>query len=331
MKPFYFLFLLISLINAFQISNPSCRFVSTSLNARRTKKQSLASIVEDGMISPPKRTKATKLPTNVPNKSMNTKKTPNSSISTDLEKWASSQGFDDLKLSTPTDNIKSARSTNDRQLPTLRTKQEDFMRDNESKRFFDDLLNALEGKNNLDQILSIVRSWVQLPSTSLKVLTAGANRRDYRLAWVGSDDAICHIGTGQHKVPLARLQEIFLTLEGRNRIQLYEVISLLGPFPNLRNTLQGSCQVIGSDNYQWKIVYDSMIDAMGKQLLADKEENKQRVDLEVLFCDKNAIIASIPSKTDQPKMDPFLNNGSKLLVFIYEEEMDSKLEALRAL
>ena len=67
---------------------------------------------------------------------------------------------------------------------------------------------------------------------------------DYTLAWVGSDDAICHVGTGLHKVPLARLQDIFLTVGNvgvtNNAWRMMEVIRILGPFPNVRNTLLGS-------------------------------------------------------------------------------------------
>jgi len=42
--------------------------------------------------------------------------------------------------------------------------------------------------------------------SSMKTLCAGQKRRDYTMIWAGSDDAICHLGTGLHKVPLARLQ-----------------------------------------------------------------------------------------------------------------------------
>jgi hypothetical protein len=73
---------------------------------------------------------------------------------------------------------------------------------------------------------------------------------------VGSEDAISHIGTGLHKVPLARLQEVFLSALGtttskksnknnnnKNRIELSEVIRLLGPFPNVKRTLQLTIQI----------------------------------------------------------------------------------------
>ena len=59
----------------------------------------------------------------------------------------------------------------------------------------------------------------------------GKRRPAYRLAWVGSDAAICHVGTSLHKVPLARLQEMYLLL-GYGKWELLEVIRILGPFPN---------------------------------------------------------------------------------------------------
>jgi hypothetical protein len=68
---------------------------------------------------------------------------------------------------------------------------------------------------------------------------------------VGSEDAISHIGTGLHKVPLARLQEVFLSALGtttakksnKNTHELSEVILLLGPFPNVKRTLQLTIQI----------------------------------------------------------------------------------------
>jgi hypothetical protein len=156
-------------------------------------------------------------------------------------------------------------------------------------------------------------------------------RLDYRLAWVGSDAAVSHTGTGLHKVALARLQEVFLSLTGRNRLQYTEVIRILGPFPNVKNTLQGSSSVLSTSaaadddasNENWKIVWDSMIDGTGKELLAGKAENTQTVLLNVCFCDERVLLATLPGKTI---LD---DNGKHVLLFIRELSMDDKLEALR--
>ena len=68
-------------------------------------------------------------------------------------------------------------------------------------------------------------------------------RNDYTLAWVESDKAIYHVGTGLHKVPLSRLQNIFLIM-GKVGFKMggwrmMEMIRILGRFPNVSDTLLG--------------------------------------------------------------------------------------------
>jgi hypothetical protein len=191
------------------------------------------------------------------------------------------------------------------------------------------LTEALEQTNNLDGILAAIRQLISVPSGNLRMLLAGGQKYNYRLAWVGSDDAICHVGTGLHKVPLARLQEVFLTCMGKNRLELLEVIRILGPFPNVKNILQGDCKVDrGEDIACMKITYDSMIDGTGKEVLAGEEGNVRRVGLQVYFADEEAIVAVVPPESGF-RDDPLEVNGSNVLVFIREKEMDEKLDALR--
>lgn len=105
----------------------------------------------------------------------------------------------------------------------------------------DDILNPVdeEGKPkrkrkveyDMDVVLGNLKTLIDNPNpnSGLRVLTAGQKLRNYRMAWAGSDEAVCHLGTGLHNVPLARLEEVFLTL-GKNRIDVKEVIRILGPF-----------------------------------------------------------------------------------------------------
>jgi hypothetical protein len=168
---------------------------------------------------------------------------------------------------------------------------------------------------------------------------AGNRRYDYRLAWVGSDDAICHIGTGLHKVPLARMQEVFWSCLGKNRIEILEVIRILGPFPNVRNTLQGTTQLgktttasaIANENAvsTLNIVMDSMIDGTGKQILAGTADNIRRVELHLYYADERVMVAVVPGTDGKVRSDPLENNGSNVLVFLREEALDDKLDALR--
>ena len=162
------------------------------------------------------------------------------------------------------------------------------------------------------------------PNTGLRGLTAGQKLRDYRMVWAGSDDAICHLGTGLHNVPLARLEEIFLTL-GKKRIEVKEVIRILGPFPNVRNTLKGDVTLPKSSSTAMMLEYDSMIDGTGKQILAGSENNKKALDFDVLFADENAIICAVPSEEGSGVGE----QGSRVLFFAAEDSLNVKLEMLR--
>eukprot|EP00970_Alexandrium_tamarense_P000684 scaffold75_cov184-Alexandrium_tamarense.AAC.2 len=176
----------------------------------------------------------------------------------------------------------------------------------------------------------------------------------YRLQWAGSDNSICHIGTSLHKVPLARLQEIYLCL-GYNRWELLEVIRILGPFPNVRNTLKGDVKLekkrggfggggvvgaaavnsgTGREGVRLTIAYNSMIDGTGKEILAGKADNVKYVMLDVWFANEKAIVCTVvPSVDDDDGEggDPLMSgNGEKVLLFVAEENLEEELEKLRA-
>ncbi len=229
---------------------------------------------------------------------------------------------------------------------------------------------------------------------SLKQLFSNKQSYDYNLAWVGSDDAICHLGTGLHKVPLARLQDIFLTLsgaggagtevnipaglvKGNNKagkkkkkdqyfITVMEVIRILGPFPNVRNTLQGrvimnetsnlrknmsmmtttssssNSSDYGSGRNTVQIVYDSMMDGLGKEIKAGNDDDIRTLNLNVLFANENAIVGVVPSSSslggddddddddDASMMKAFGEKGENVLLFLREDDIDSALDGLRA-
>jgi len=203
----------------------------------------------------------------------------------------------------------------------------------------DDILNPVdeEGKPkrkrkveyDMDVVLGNLKTLIDNPNpnSGLRVLTAGQKLRNYRMAWAGSDEAVCHLGTGLHNVPLARLEEVFLTL-GKNRIDVKEVIRILGPFPNIRNTLKGGTR-IGKEKSLLQIEYDSMIDGTGKEILAGTEKNKKIVDLDVLFADDDAILCVVPPSDADKGKNPLDGGGSMVLLFFNEEQMDLKLEMMR--
>jgi hypothetical protein len=271
------------------------------------------------------------------------------------ENDVSFQSFDDK------DSKNSKRSnskSNNKNISSRRVKQSERFELEEQRtvkieKAIDTLVNeALEDAGNLQGILTAVRALLTIPQSgeqqSLKLLLGGKKRWNYRLAWVGSDDAVCHVGTGLHKVPLARLQEVFLSSLGRNRLEILEVIRILGPFPNVKNTLQGNIKyllpsptIITSNTNDvvveaLQVVMDSMVDGTGKEILAGTEDNIRRVNLQVYFADERAIVMVVPPPPNEDgdddsllRADPLENNGANVLVFVQEKEMDEKLEALR--
>jgi hypothetical protein len=224
-----------------------------------------------------------------------------------------------------------SKSKNARRVKQSVRQEQDEERAGKIDQAIDVLEEALEEAGNLPGILSAVQGLLTLPSGSLRMLLATQRRHNYRLAWVGSDDAVCHVGTGLHKVPLARLQEVFFNCLGKNRIEVLEVIRILGPFPNVKNTLQGKTTIQkNSESVDvLQVVMDSMVDGTGKEILAGNEENIRRVDLQVHFCDERAIVAVMPPADGSLQDDPLQDNGVNVLVFVREDQLDEKLDSLR--
>jgi hypothetical protein len=200
----------------------------------------------------------------------------------------------------------------------------------------------------------------------LKQTTSNNNENgdeiSYRLLWVGSDDTISAFGTGLHKVPLARLQEVFLSISipsfgrkskavqnsnssNRFRLTTTEVIRILGPFPNIKNTLQGTCTVSSTSNgeEQWNITWNSMIDGTGKELIGSSNDDVRHVPtLNMLYGDEQIIVAymtpperftsrTTDSNDTTQQHSPISPAMESILLFVREIEMEDKLTALRVL
>lgn len=234
------------------------------------------------------------------------------------------------------DDDRSSRKKKKKPVKQSARKAAEDDRDRRVRGLVEELQDALEGGASVDAVLGTIRQILELPPVNFKQLSAGAARQDFRLAWVGSDDAVSHVGTGLHKVALARLQEVFLSFCGRNRVEMQEVIRILGPFPNVKNTLQGQSSFTrdqeNGDVVQWRLTWDSMVDGTGKEILAGKDENVQRVDLQVYFSSTDVVVAVVPPDADNyadKRADPLEDQGKHVLVFVREDNLMDQLEALR--
>jgi len=288
-------------------------------------------------------------------------------ISPLLQEWAS-QGEDDEDANEDEIMaIETKSKISEKNVKKSSSKSSKQVQDEERKALVESLVQQIQdvleesSENNkkttdMDALLGPIQQLLALPNanTNLRQLIAGSTRHDYRLTWVGSDAAVCHIGTGLHNVPLARLQEIFLSLIGKSRLEVLEVIRIIGPFPNVRNTLEGSCSIgkrglvygtsssssstssSGSNGLeqtvtQLGVTYDSMIDGTGKQITAGVMDNVRKLEVHIAYCDENVIVAVVPPEDGGVRKDPLENNGANILFFCKEEELDEKLDALRVL
>jgi hypothetical protein len=149
----------------------------------------------------------------------------------------------------------------------------------------------------------------------------------------------------------------------KNKWELIEVIRILGPFPNVRNTLRGNVVGLtkaavaagGGTNEEREVVrmevsYTSMIDGTGKELLASSSSpppspsgggrgrgndnsGAKRVDLDVWFANDRAIVCTVPAPVDADgggAGDPLGGNGPRVLYFVAEDDLEGALEKLRA-
>jgi len=145
---------------------------------------------------------------------------------------------------------------------------------------------------------------------------------DFRLVWAFSDDAVAEIGTGLHRVPLARLEDVFLSFRSPAKkdtkspsqmmIRTSEVVRVIGPFPNVKNVLFGRCAV---DREALRVSYARGVDGTGKPLNAERD-----VSFQVLHASERLCVlkcAGLPKKDDE------------VLVFEREDDFADALERLR--
>jgi hypothetical protein len=344
---------------------PFSSFSKLWMGTGKGKKGKLGSLLSDiGTTSPTPKTRQASAPTRKKTASTGTKQ--GSDVSPDLAAWMSTKTDSDgaaessrTKVRPAKDKVErgavfssfeeeeesDSKSKKGRRAKQSSRQASDTARDEQVepllKQLEELLVDVKSKETTVSDILNTVRQLMQLPADNLRQLAVGSASRDYRLAWVGSDDAVTYLGTGLHKVPLARLQEVFLTMQGKGRIQVQEVIRILGPFPTIKNNLEGSCKVdkLSEDATAWSITWDSMVDGTGNQLLSGKQENVKTVDLQVYYCDPSILVAVVPPPSSEDggpvvdvrtlRPDPLEKDGAHVMVFVREEDLDGKLESLR--
>jgi len=135
--------------------------------------------------------------------------------------------------------------------------------------------------------------------------------------------------------------------------KIYEVIRIIGPFPNVRNTLRGEITDISkyrssnrNSGYKYEgggvvsIAYDSLVDGVGKEVLAGTDANIRKVNVMVLYADESALVfCALPNDENRDNIQgkEYLNDtmsllgpkGENILLFLGVDNVDEKLERLR--
>lgn len=134
---------------------------------------------------------------------------------------------------------------------------------------------------------------------------------DWRLVWARSDEGVGAIGTGLHRVPLAKLEDIFLSVSPR-RVIVSEIVRVMGPFPNIKNVLSGSSSVSPTTV---AFSYDKVFDGTGKELTNSQARD---VSFKLASLSKNVMVICATSL-----------GSAEWLVFEREDDLAGALTALR--
>lgn len=164
----------------------------------------------------------------------------------------------------------------------------------------------------IDAKVATLKSLSQATSHQQKALI-----KDWRLVFVSNDAMLGTLGTNLHKLPLTRMEDLFVSFkknkaQGRT-IETIEVLRVLGPFPNLRNTLYGTYEAQSPNSLTIK--YSSFVDGTGKEITSGTAATDQAVSIKVVFVGSELLI--------------FEAKPQQLMVFAQETDLTDALSALR--
>ena len=147
--------------------------------------------------------------------------------------------------------------------------------------------------------------------------------KDWRLAFVTSDEVLGAVGTGLHKVPFTRMEDTFITFGGSRSsgkaVETIEVLRVLGPFPNVRNTLTGTFQTQGPNALS--ITYSSLVDGTGKQITSGSAATDRAISIGILFAGTSLLVLEPKTST--------ASKETQLMIFAKEDNLEGALSALR--
>jgi len=173
-----------------------------------------------------------------------------------------------------------------------------------------------QSTRSLEEIAEVINELQELSATT-KPAQSAKIYGDWRLAYVSAAAGLDEIGTGLHKLPLTRMEDLFLSFSGSKAAgraaACTEVLRVLGPFPNLRNKLSGDFG-ISSSGTGISLKYTQMIDGTGKMLESGNGMDRKN-NLQVIYSGLDGLV--------------MLTKTGCALVFQRETNLQAALKALR--
>ncbi|GMH82766.1 hypothetical protein TrVE_jg11619 [Triparma verrucosa] len=208
----------------------------------------------------------------------------------------------------PTKAVVAASASSSRREKSKERQRQSAAVFKQEKLIIDSILEIVAApKRDLPSLNAAVSSLTTLPSNPFKVLTSSSSPLIYTVAFAYDDTSLSHVGTGLHNVPLARLDAMYLTLKA-NTVTIQEVIRIIGPFPNVLNTLSGRTTVEGDDVM---FTINSVIDGTGKELVGEED---RIVTCNIVYGSENVVVMETGEKGE-----------GKYLIFVKEEDLDGQL------
>jgi len=170
-------------------------------------------------------------------------------------------------------------------------------------------------------------------------VTAGGIKGDYQLVFVTSDEALCAVGSGLHKVFATKMEDLFISFgpsymqaeSGAFGLETAEILRVFGPFPNIRNTFAGDfkCGVGdgGSSNSNVVLSYDTMVNGLSQKIKAPDGKDTRRMKGRIPYANSAGLIY-IPNEAQGEGGEA---DKAPLLIFqkLRKGELDLKFKELR--
>uniref|UniRef100_A0A7S2UVC0 Plastid lipid-associated protein/fibrillin conserved domain-containing protein n=1 Tax=Fibrocapsa japonica TaxID=94617 RepID=A0A7S2UVC0_9STRA len=172
-------------------------------------------------------------------------------------------------------------------------------------------------KRDTEKISSVVEELKKYTDSIMPAQSSNL-RGDWEVVFVTDADALDHVGTGLRKLPLTKMEAMFLSFDGSRSvgrsIEASEILRILGPFPNVKNKLSGTYKAQGARSLSIK--YDLMIDGTGKEVKSGSATTDRSISINVEFVGEKALVATIPS-------------SQHIMVLKREVDLDEALRKLR--